>query len=71
MKASNKPAFQAFIARIKGGNPAVDAIKKHVAANGCPDTVAWGKIRLHVIGAGGGDLEIAGARLAWRAFKDR
>jgi hypothetical protein len=68
---ARKPSFESFIARIKGGNPAVEAFMAYVAEEGCPDGATWGEIRLDIRKAGADYLAVVGARLAWRAFKEQ
>ena len=70
MTARNS-AFELFVARIEGGNPAVDAFKAHVAAEGCEEGATWGGIRRRIRKAGADDLAVIGARLAWKAFAIR
>jgi len=68
---ARKQSFRAFVDRIEPGNPLTEAFRRHVAAEGCPDSIRWGEIRYQIRNAGADDLAVIGARLAWRAFKEQ
>ena len=68
---AQKQSFRAFVDRIEPGDSLTEAFRAHVAAKGCPDSIRWGEIRYQIRNAGADDLAVIGARLAWRAFKQR
>jgi hypothetical protein len=66
-----KSAFELFVARFAVGDPAVDAFKAHIRAEGFPKSTDWGNLRLEIRRAGADDNAVIGARAAWQTFKIR
>lgn len=63
--------FQTFVGLMKSRDPLIGAFKAHVDAEGFPDAATWGQVRLVLSRAGADEPAMVGARMAWRAFRNR